>query len=103
MDTMLINKNGVPRENLPQFKDFDAKYANILPRKSINVGSLKPTQDKIDINKVRDIYKKQGWINNPLVIDDKNNVVDGHHRWAAAMVHSPFTVITAYIATPELI
>lgn len=48
---------------------------------------LHPTQAKINLQRVVElIHKGLDFNKYPMVLDDKEDVLDGHHRWYAALI-----------------
>lgn len=61
----------------------------------VNVGDLKPTQPFVD-NDIVDIFVKKlqnGETLKPIWSDKDDNILDGHHRYAAHLIEKPDTAI----------
>lgn len=80
------------RHTMPQLKEFDefkadleANGINISAPKSIKPDGLKPTQNNFNEEKVKDMVEAGTWDSKPIIVSSDNHVVDGHHRWLAAI------------------
>ena len=93
---------GIPREEMPQIKStdmqnfvqwlksdkqIDSKQAQMM------VDDLKPTQKKINTNKVKGMLANKSIDelanSKPVLVTADNFLVDGHHRWFALYVDEP--------------
>jgi hypothetical protein len=83
---------GLARADMPQvaFKDqpellnYLAGHGADHEHTSIPARSLRPTQREIDWNKVTDL--KASADDKPVIVSSDSFVVDGHHRWAKALL-----------------
>lgn len=75
------------RKNMPQVKkekDIPAKSS----KEQVSPQSLKPSQEDFKAKKILNIKKeiKKGDFNfKPIIISKDNYILDGHHRWKAAL------------------
>jgi predicted ABC-type ATPase len=88
----------IPRAQMPQLPgtperlgEFSAKLAEnglTAEMKTVDPRDLHMTQNQLDSQKVAGLYDKllnAGWSAKTVLITDKDgNILDGHHRWAAA-------------------
>ena len=93
---------GIPREEMPQIKSTDMQnFVQWLKsdkqidskQMQIMVDDLKPTQKKINTNKVKGMLAKKSIdelaSSKPVLVTSDNFLVDGHHRWFALYVDEP--------------
>ena len=82
------------RKDMPQVNTQDLSKALSIAKSKVKVtkgmsivGSLKPSQKELISNKVKAVSKKYNKPTDmkPLIISKDNYIVDGHHRWAAAI------------------
>lgn len=95
----LAGSLGIPREKMPQiagddfddFIDYLRTDAELSVRKGTRaVGNVKPTQDRIDPEKVGKMRNKPiSELRQPIVISSDGYLLDGHHRWAALVQRDP--------------
>jgi hypothetical protein len=94
---------GIPRKLMPQFSSAaDIRSFREFLRSKYGIGSkrtrkaaedLKPSQEEIRRDRT-DSVREEIRLNQldpkvPIVISANNYVIDGHHRWAAFLMHSP--------------
>jgi hypothetical protein len=84
----------ISRKNMPQVDTQNlSKAINMVSDKvrvtkgKINVGKLKKSQKELHKDKIEGIAARFTTPNKfkPLIISKDNHIVDGHHRWAAAL------------------
>ncbi len=85
----LYNRKDMPQvntQNLSKALSIAKSKVKVTKGMSI-VGSLKPSQKEFIKDKTRGISKKYDKPTDmkPLIISKDNYIVDGHHRWAAAI------------------
>lgn len=87
-------KNGLNkrRHTLPQVRDFDqfkedlkSEKISISPVEEHNPRDLTPTQSNFNEEKVEKMISGSFWDEKPIVISNDDYVIDGHHRWLAAV------------------
>lgn len=99
-DDWLLEKLEVPNEEdckgkmrhaLPQitkFEDFrvDLVKSDVaLDLKRFDPEKLTPTQSNFNEEKVDRMVAENGWDSKPIIVSKDMYVVDGHHRWLAAV------------------
>lgn len=80
------------RHAMPQLSQFD-KFKADLKANDIkmteggtkNPKSLTPTQSNFNEEKVEAMIENGTWNNKPIIVSDDDYVIDGHHRWLAAV------------------
>lgn len=79
------------RHAMPQIKDFDAFMADLAENDhavvtlTVDPNELIPTQGNFSDEKVDKMVKDGGWNSKPIISSDDDFVLDGHHRWLAAV------------------
>tara|TARA_B100000497_G_scaffold125189_1_gene161205 strand:- start:465 stop:1607 length:1143 start_codon:yes stop_codon:yes gene_type:complete len=85
----LYNRKDMPQVNTQNLsKALSIAKSKVKVTKGMSlVGSLKPSQKQFIKSKVKGISKKYNKPTDmkPLIISKDNYIVDGHHRWAAAI------------------
>lgn len=86
----LKNTLNIPRRDMPQIKrDFIPDFIQTLKAKGINitnrkivVDTLKPTQNEVNLDKVKEKYQKfaNGKEPKPFIVSLDNYILDGHHQ-----------------------
>jgi hypothetical protein len=86
----ITNSLNIPRNKMPQIKkDNIPEFIKTLKRsgvdiqnREISVKSLKPTQNEINMNKVKEKYDKlsDGGSIKPFIVSYDNYILDGHHQ-----------------------
>ena len=86
----LKNTLNIPRSSMPQIKkDFIPDFIKSLKNKGVGVSkrdvlvdALRPTQNEINMDKVKEKYKKlkNGKDVKPFIISSDNYILDGHHQ-----------------------
>ena len=92
----------VAREDLPQvtdrnkmdFVDWLEKQGILVQYLDVPVSLLRSVQNEIDLEKVQKLMNVP--VNKPILISRGNYVIDGHHRWVAALNHDPHQLIPTY-------
>lgn len=79
------------RHAMPQISDFD-KFSKDLEKNEIQVITLSveprelaPTQGNFNEDKVKTLIQSGAWNKKPIISSNDDFVVDGHHRWLAAV------------------
>lgn len=95
----LKNTLNISRRDMPQIKrDFIPDFIHLLQAKGISVSnrnivvsSLKPTQNEINLDKVKDKYEKftNGKEPKPFIVSYDNYILDGHHQLFALKTLNP--------------
>ena len=89
---------GIPRRDMPQiptaqvpaFFQYLQQEGVTVVKGSTTVGSLKPTQQEINPQKVADMMGQQrDKLAKPVIISSDGYLLDGHHRWAALFQLDP--------------
>lgn len=88
-----VNPNGIKRDNLPQIKQEDVgSFANFLKKAKVpykvgtvsNLEKIKPLQDKLNLEKVKEMTGDIEQIADQLlIVSREGSLMDGHHRLAA--------------------
>lgn len=79
------------RSDMPQISNHskftsDLKESGISTKKeSVSSDSLKPTQKDFNPEKVASIKADKAYNNKALIVTKDNKILDGHHRWKAAL------------------
>ena len=97
--TVLYNtmrENGIPRSNMPQIdQEYMGAFQQTLSDRGIKFDSesvsplkLTPTQSELDGRSTGKLVKamengEMDW-SNAIWVSEEGNILDGHHRWAAA-------------------
>lgn len=100
---------GIPRAEMPQIpKEYFGDFLAQLKRKGFTVkrgrtavGRLKATQRDINAGLVRRVL--EGYASGaydptkaPVVVSKDGYILDGHHRWAAMVMHDPSARLSTY-------
>jgi len=94
LEAYILSEGDISRKNMPQVDSDNLPQAIKLASdkvkvssEKIAVGKLKKSQKELHKNKIIGISKsfKNAKDLKPLVISSDNFIVDGHHRWAAAI------------------
>lgn len=100
--------SGLDRGSMPQIKDLDGfeKFVNSkgIETKTITVPALQliGSQSSLDMEKVSDIAKNKKY--GKLLVTSDMQVVDGHHRWAAAFNNGDeLSALMVDLSIPELL
>jgi len=86
-----VGNLGISRSDMPQLKtNVLPKYLTWLQKQGVSVtpgtvmvGSLTPSQEELNPDKVSELKGKSFLSVTPILISYDNYVLDGHHRWAA--------------------
>lgn len=82
---------GIMRHKMPQLKDYDAFAQDLkdnghsVTLVSANPRRLTPTQGNFNEKKVEGMAASGNWKNSPIITSRDDYVIDGHHRWLAAV------------------
>lgn len=104
----------IPREVMPQIPHGKLKgYISWLQAQGVEVettlmaaDALLPTQGEVDPEKVEKIRTEGSWRGIPLVVAGEGRILDGLHRWSAAMAEdpqSPLPVVVVRLPIAELV
>lgn len=95
---------GYKRSEMPQisFEFFDtflnyfiAKYGvNVVKTGEMPLGKMKPTQSEFNASKVLDKITSGDWSARNYILSKENNLLDGHHDWAAGLEADPKTQVS---------
>lgn len=96
------NHLDVPREHMPQIRDAEKMgFVDWLEEKGVlvqyvdvPVAILRSVQNEIDLKKVERLMANP--TNKAIIISKDGFVLDGHHRWVAALNHDPHQMLPAY-------
>jgi len=82
---------GKMRHTMPQLSQFDAFMADLNKAgiesevRQIDPGVLTPTQGNFSEDKVDFLINEKKWDAKPIITSNDDYVIDGHHRWLAAV------------------
>lgn len=103
----LDNTFNIPRIKMPQIKrDYIPDFLNVLKekgvdvsRRTVSVKSLKPTQNEINLDKVKEKYSKfvDGKEPKPFLVSYDNYILDGHHQLFALKALDADTKVPCYV------
>jgi hypothetical protein len=103
----LNNTLNIPRREMPQIKKkFISDFLDVLKdrgvsihTRDISVSSLKPTQNEIDLDKVKEKLEKfhDGKEPKPFVVSYDNFILDGHHQLFALRAFDKNTKVKCYV------
>jgi len=84
---------GIPRTRMPQIRsDLVPEFLAYLRENGVTVrkgraavGTLKPTQDKVSMEKAEALATSapEAKLRLPVIVSSDRHILDGHHRWAA--------------------
>lgn len=77
------NESGERVSLEPEFKDYLKSQGVQTEQKTVRADSLKPTQDELDIERVRALVKNKNTDFKNAFISQDNYILDGHHLWGA--------------------
>ena len=99
--TLGIPRRYMPQLNIPVFKNaVTKKYRVSVKKTNIRPIDLKPSQGEIRESKVKglvNLMNNKIYKPGEIVVSEDGYVVDGHHRWAASLTHSPKKPIPALV------
>ena len=114
IEVNLDTEVGISRDSMPQIKSTDmSDFVQWLKTdKQINsktvammVDDLKPSQKKINVNKVKGMLAKKSIDelanSKPVLVTKDNFLVDGHHRWFALYVEDAKNTIKSIVVDME--
>jgi len=97
----------IPRREMPQIKKkYIPDFLEVLKdrgvgvsHRNISISSLKPTQNEIDLDKVKEKVEKftNGKEPKPFVVSYDNFILDGHHQLFALRVLDKNTKVSCYV------
>lgn len=103
----LKNTLNIPRRDMPQIKkDYIPDFIKSLTKKGINVSKqdicvdfLLPTQNEINLDKVKEKYSKfvDGKQPKPFIVSYDNYILDGHHQLFALKTLDKTTKVPCYV------
>src|SRR5665213_1845789 len=103
----------LPREQLPQIKDHGSFRKWLTTNgiqhvsKDVEASALSPTQHDFDETKIKKIRKNLPEARKkPLTVSKSGHILDGHHRWRAALdedPHGQFPVLMVNTSIQDLI
>lgn len=103
----LKNTLNIPRREMPQIKkDFIPHFIKSLKKKGINISerdvcvdALLPTQNEINLDKVKEKYEKfsNGKQPKPFIVSYDNYILDGHHQLFALKTLDKTTRVPCYV------
>lgn len=76
------------------------KGIKVTEKKSVGVGSLKPTQDEINGSRVSQVLNSHNKVSGLLYASNDGHILDGHHHWAAAKVQGSKNMDVVHIDMP---
>lgn len=83
----------IPKEKLPEFVRYLHKNGIGVDKTDVEAKKLLPIQKHVNKDKVKSIISdKDKALRIPLIITSDGFLVDGHHRWLAALVLQKKTV-----------
>lgn len=100
----LADSLGYKRSEMPQipfefFNDFVAYFKAKYGEKIIKVGEMPlgkmlPTQGEFNASKVQDKIASGDWSERNYILSKENNLLDGHHDWAAGLESDPKQMVS---------
>lgn len=101
---------GLKRDELPQIpsnsKDFflflKEKCGVLTQKQKICANELAPSQDEFNIEKVKSIIDTKSINGDPIIVSNDNYVLDGHHRWLAAINVLPSTELDCIVCDCDI-
>jgi hypothetical protein len=105
-DAYLANSFDIPRNKMPQIPDdeldrilihFMNKHGG-AKKEIVPIAKLQPTQNEIDMDKVRDMIKKDDghWRKRIYIVSKDFRLCDGHHSHVYGMIDDPTAEVTIY-------
>jgi hypothetical protein len=83
----------IPKEKLPEFVRYLDKEGIRVQKEDVPAKKLLPIQKHVNKEKVKSIIQdKDKALKIPLIVTSDGYLVDGHHRWLAALVLQKETV-----------
>jgi hypothetical protein len=100
--SMNISRKNMPQiqsKNIDNFLEFLSSKGISVSNRTISIDSLKPIQNEIDLDKVRDKY--EDFINGnespkPFIVSYDNYILDGHHQLYALKIIDNFKKIPCF-------
>ena len=86
-DTMGIKRANMPqiaRDDYPEFIDYLKDNGATFTKETVDPNSLKPIQGEFSDQGVEKALMKRN-IEKPIIASSDNYIIDGHHRWLAAV------------------
>lgn len=89
---------GIPRANMPQVGSEDVpEFLADLVRSGVRVergvaisaGKLTPAQGEMNLTKARAMAGQRGALKKPIIVSREGFILDGSHRWLAALHAKP--------------
>lgn len=103
----VTNSLNIPRSKMPQIKkDHIPEFISMLKSHGVNISkrdvsirSLKPTQNEINVDKVKDKYDKfvDGKEIKPFIVSHDNYILDGHHQLFALKTLDADQKVSCYV------
>lgn len=97
-----LNMPQIAKADVPEFLEFIKSQGISVEKRKYLPNSLYATQSELNqdkINGMREPESRAGFI----IISKDNYVLDGHHRWAAALKFAPYTEIDTYQANTSVL
>ena len=110
----LTTSLNVPRNKMPQIqRKYIPNFLKFLKSKNVSfhtrevsVRSLKPTQNELDMNKVRrkyEGYASQSEEIKPFIVSYDNYILDGHHQLFAIKMIDPDSYVPCYVLDVKML
>jgi hypothetical protein len=89
----------IKRDHIPDFLDHLRDQGIDVSKRSIAIKSLKPTQNEINSDKVKEKYEKlaNGKEPKPFLVSYDNFILDGHHQLFALKTLDDSMKMTCYV------
>lgn len=89
----------IRRENIPDFLDHLRHQGIDVSERSVAIKSLRPTQNEINTDKVKEKYQKlaNGKEPKPFLVSYDNFILDGHHQLFALRTLDDSMKMTCYV------
>lgn len=96
-------------KNIGNLKTYLGESGIKTKYETVNVGELKPIQEQIYFDQViekkakSNLSKSKSFVGkNIFIVDQNNNIIDGHHRYLSAMLISPTLKVSVLRAYTDL-
>jgi hypothetical protein len=87
-----LNRSSLPQirgNDIPNFLKFIKNKGIKVTRSNVKISKLKPTQNKIDLNKVEKKVSNKNLKIKPFIVSKDNYILDGHHQLYALKYLNP--------------
>lgn len=104
LDIPRIRMPQIRRDDLPEFiKSLEQKGISVSQR-HIKVDTLLPTQNEVNMDKIKDKYEKfsNGKSPKPFVVSYDNYILDGHHQLYALKTLDKHTEVPCFVVALKM-